>query len=152
MQLVPRISKTAPDMRPRWCPRHSTLLCYISLSSGSWWEPHVWGVDWKWGRNGAKNYQFGSRFLQNVRVHMDSGKDYFFGHSYSLFWLPNWAFLGVMASSPDLRFHKSPFPGLRFHQGMDQFINARMMVSNLTQQELRMLSSAQLIGTLQCPN
>ena len=33
-------------------------------------------------------------FLQNVRVHMDSGKDYFFGHSYSLFWLPNLSVFG----------------------------------------------------------
>ena len=48
---------------------------------------------------------------------------HFFGHKI-------WPFLGVIASFPELGFHRWDIPKLGFYRGIDQFSNARMMVSH----------------------
>ena len=48
---------------------------------------------------------------------------HFFGHKI-------WPFLGVIASFPELGFHRWEIPKLGFYRGIDQFSNARMMVSH----------------------
>ena len=54
----------------------------------------------------------------------------FFWHSFPLFWPQNLAVFGVIASFPELGFHRWEIPKLGFYRGIDQFSNARMMVSH----------------------
>ena len=61
---------------------------------------------------------------------MDSGKDFLFWHSFPLFWPQNLAVFGVIASFPESGFHRWEIPKLGFYRGIDQFSNARMMVSH----------------------
>ena len=72
---------------------------------------------------------FGPVFLQNVRVNMDPGKDFFFGTHFHFFGHKIWPFLGVIASFPELGFHRWEIPKSGFYRGTDQFSNARMMAS-----------------------
>ena len=61
---------------------------------------------------------------------MDSGKDFFFGTHFHFFGHKIWPFLGVIANFPELGFHRWEIPKLGFYRGIDQFSNARMMVSH----------------------
>ena len=48
---------------------------------------------------------FGPSFLQNVLVHMDSVKDFFFWHPFSLFWGSKLAIFKGFLTFPELRAH-----------------------------------------------
>ena len=54
----------------------------------------------------------------------------FFGTHFHFFGHKIWPFLGVIASFPELGFHRWEIPKLGFYRGIDQFSNARMMVSH----------------------
>ena len=57
-------------------------------------------------------------------------KTFFFGTHFHFFGHKIWPFLGVIASFPELGFHRWEIPKLGFYRGKDQFSNARMMVSH----------------------
>ena len=57
-------------------------------------------------------------------------KIFFFGTHFHFFGHKIWPFLGVIASFPELGFHRWEIPKLGFYRGIDQFSNARMMVSH----------------------
>ena len=82
-----------------WAPplQHIAVLYFSVIwvvKYSTRWEPHIWGWQIVNGAVEAKNGQFGSRFLQNVRVHMDLGKDFFFRSHFSLFQPQNLAVFG----------------------------------------------------------
>ena len=57
------------------------------------------------------------------------GKTFCFGTHFHFFGHKIWPFLRVIASFPELGFHRWEIPKLGFYRGTDQFSNARIMFS-----------------------